>query len=323
MKHDAILGCHVATRQNGTNLLAGLVLIAAILHPQQTFALGPPQVNLGSAAHFAILAGSTITTTGGGLINGDVGLFPVGSEGIPQSQINGTIYDGGPIAEQAQADLNTAVLASSPPELTGGINAGNELGGQTLAPGVYLSPSGAYGITLVDLTLNGGSNDVWVFQMSTTLTVGVGRQVILTGGAQARNVFWQVGTSATLGASSTFEGTIMASASITMNALATLDGRALAQNGAVTFDGSRGNLPLPAPPIFTAITSVSTNSATSATVVLSTTAYLPLTLQTSSNLLTWTTIATNTPATNVWTYTDSVTSNMPQRYYRASISRYP
>ncbi len=323
MKHKTIIGSNIAGGQNGTTLLAGLVLIAAIVCPQRALAEGPAPVNLGSASHFAILAGSTITSTGGGLVNGDVGLFPAGSEGIPQAQINGTIYNGGAIAEAAQGDLTAAVLASSPPALTGGANVGNELGGLTLAPGVYLSPSGAYGITAVDLTLAGGSNDVWVFQMSTTLTVAAGRQVVLTGGAQARNVFWQVGTSATLGASSVIEGTIMASASITMNALATLDGRALAQSGAVTYNGSQGNLPLPAPPIFTSITNVTTNSTTSSTMVLSTTAYLPLTLQSSSNLLTWTPIVTNTPATNVWIYTNTVSTNASQQYYRASLSRYP
>jgi hypothetical protein len=79
--------------------------------------------------------------------------------------------------------------------------------------------------------------------MASTLTVGVGRNVILTGGAQARNIFWQVGSSATLGTSSVFEGTIMAYASITMNASSTMDGRALAQTGAVTYNGTGGSLP--------------------------------------------------------------------------------
>src|SRR5664279_4014061 len=142
-------------------------------------------------------------------------------------------------------------------------------------------PSGAYDITSVDLTLNGGPNDVWVFQMASTLTVGVGRQVVLTGGAQARNVFWQVGSSATLQTSSVFKGTIMAYASITMNASSTLDGRALAQVGAVTFNGDGGALPIPAAPFFT---SVSRTITSSATVVLNTAPYFLLTLQTSPDL---------------------------------------
>lgn len=320
MKQEAIFDGDAVKAKKGTELLAGLVLLAAILCPRATFAAGPAPINLNSAAHFTVLGESTVTTTGGGIINGDVGLYPAGSQGIPPGQINGTIYNGGPIAEQAEADLNTAFIASSPAQLPGGINAGAELGGQTLAPGVYQSPSGAYGITLVDLTLAGGSNDVWVFQMASTLTVGVGRSVILTGGAQARNIFWQVGSSATLNSSSVFEGTVMAYASITMNASSTLDGRALAQNGAVTYNGDQGNLPMPAAPYFTAIFKMPTNSST---VILSTTAYLPLTLQTSPDLMSWTTITTITPDTNIWKFIDIGSTSVPHRFYRAFISRYP
>ena len=224
-------------------LLMGLVLALAFMAPHRTLAAGPAPIDLGSCAHFTILATSTITTTGGGIINGDVGLSPVGSQGIPPGQINGTIYNGGPIAAQAQLDLNDAIIAASPAQLPGGIDTGAELGGKTLVAGVYQSPSGAYDITSVDLTLHGGPNDVWVFQMASTLTVGVGRKVILTGGASARNIFWQVGSSATLGTSSVFKGTIMAYSSITMNASSTIDGRALAQVGAVTFNGDGGSLP--------------------------------------------------------------------------------
>jgi len=288
--------------------------------PYRTLAAGPAPIDLKSAAHFAILATSTTTTTGGGIINGDVGLSPVGSQGIPAEQIHGTIYNGGPIAAQAQLDLNDAIIAASPAQLPGGINAGAELGGQTLAAGVYVSPSGAYDITSVDLTLHGGPNDVWVFQMASTLTVGVGRRVILTGGAQARNIFWQVGSSATLGTSSVFKGTIMAYASITMNASSTIDGRALAQVGAVTFNGDGGRLPTPEAPMFTAISITTTNSVT---VVLSTTPYFLLSLQTSPDLspLSWTTIATNTPVTNSWTFTNATPiATVTQRFYRAFIT---
>jgi len=236
-----------ALKLNGTKqILLGLVLAVAVTLTQPVMAAGPAPINLKSCYHFAILAYSTITSTGGGIINGDVGLSPAGSQGIPPAQINGTIYNGGPIAAQAQLDLNDAIIAASPAQLPGGIDVGDgELGGRVLAPGVYKSAPGSYGITHVDLTLNGGPNDVWVFQMASTLTVGVGRQVILTGGAQAGNIFWQVGSSATLQTSSVFKGTIMAYASITMNASSTMDGRALAQTGAVTFNGNSGSLPSP------------------------------------------------------------------------------
>jgi hypothetical protein len=275
---------------------------------------------LGSAAHFAILATATTTTTGGGIINGDVGLSPAGSQGIPPGQINGKIYNGGPIAAQASLDLNAAIIAASPAQLPGGINAGAELGGQTLVAGVYQSPSGSFGISSVDLTLHGGPNDVWVFQMASTLTVGVGRKVILTGGALARNVFWQVGSSATIGTSAVFEGTIMAYASVTMNASSTMDGRALVQTGAVTYNGSGGSLPEPSAPVFTFITRPSANSTT---VALSTPPYFLLTIQTSPDLANWTTFSTNTPTSNSFSFTDdSASGTGPHDFYRAFITPY-
>ena len=317
MKHIAFASSalkRIGTRQ----MLTGFVLAAAILIPHGTLAAGPAPIDLKSAAHFTVLATSTTTTTGGGIINGDVGLSPVGSQGIPPDKINGTIYNGDPIAAQAQLDLTAAIIAASPAQLPGGINAGAELGSQTLVPGVYQSPSGSYAIT-GDLTLYGGPDDVWVFQMASTLTVEVGGRVILTGGAQARNIFWQVGSSATLGTSSVFKGTIMAYASISMNASSTLDGRALAQNGAVTYNGDGGTLPMPAAPAFTGISKTRTN----ATVVLDTSPYFLVTLQSSPSLSlpVWTMIATNDPATNIWTFTDSnAPTTVTQRFYRAFIT---
>src|ERR1017187_2240015 len=299
-------------------VLMGLVLALAFMAPHRTLAAGPAPIDLGSCAHFTILATSTTTTTGGGIINGDVGLSPAGSQGIPPAQINGTIYNGDPIAAQAQLDLNAAIIAASPAQLPGGINAGADLSEQTLVAGVYQSPSGSYGIT-GDLTLFGGPDDVWVFQMASTLTVAVSGRVILTGGAQARNIFWQVGSSATLGTSSVFKGTIMAYASITMNASSTLEGRALAQNGAVTFNGYGGSLSIPAAPIFIGISRTLTN----ATVVLNTSPYFLVTLQSNPNLspTNWTTMATNYPVTNVWTFTDTnATPTAIQRFYRAFIT---
>ena len=304
-----------ATKHLLIGLLIGVALVAA---PRMVLAAGPARIDLKSAAHFTILATAT-TTTGGGIITGDVGLSPVGSQGIPPEQILGTIYNGGPIAAQAQLDLNDAVIASSPAQLPGGINAGAELGGKTLVAGVYQSPSGAYDITSVDLTLHGGSNDVWVFQMASTLTVAVGRKIILTGGARARNIFWQVGSSATLGTSAVFKGTIMAYASITMNASSTLEGRALAQVGAVTFNGDGGDLPVPTSPRFTSISRTTSNSV----VVLNTPTNILVTLQSSPNLAlsNWTTIATNTPVTNLWKFTNNTaTATVTQRFYRAFIT---
>ncbi|MGA2030323.1 MAG: ice-binding family protein [Verrucomicrobiota bacterium] len=312
--------CPWALKKSETKkIFMGFVLASIFMATHRTLAAGPAPIDLRSAAHFTILATATTTTTGGGIINGDVGLSPAGSQGIPPGQINGTIYNGGPIAAQAQLDLNSAIIAASPAQLPGGSNVGDELGGKTLVAGVYQSPSGAYAITSVDLTLHGGPNDVWVFQMASTLTVDVGRKVILTGGAQARNIFWQVGSSATLGTSSVFEGTIMAYASITMNASSTMDGRAMVQTGAVTYNGSGGSLPTPESPIFTDILRTRTNAA----IVLNTSPYFLVTLQASPNLslASWTMVATNNPATNTWKFTDTnATSTVTQRFYRAFIT---
>ncbi len=291
---------------------------------QTLAAVGPAPIDLGSCSNFTILAGTTISTTGGGMINGDVGLYPAGSVGIPPEQVNGTIYNGGPIAAQAQLDLTEAFNAASPAQLSGGINVGDgELGGRVLTPGVYQSAPGSYGITLDDLTLHGGPNDVWVFQMASTLTVGTGRRVILTGGAQVKNIFWQVGSSATLQTSSDFKGTIMASASITMDTGSTMQGRALAQSGAVTFNGDGGSLPSePQPPLFTHISA--TTDFDSATVVIETTPYFLLTLQACPDLslTNWTTIATDSPvAAGSSRFIDNTPmAGATQRFYRAFIT---
>ncbi len=291
---------------------------------QTSAAVGPAPIDLGSCSDFTILAGATISTTGGGMINGDVGLYPEGSVGIPPEQVNGTIYNGGPVAEQAQLDLTAAFNAASPAQLPGGIDVGNgELGGRVLAPGVYQSAPGSYDISLVDLTLHGGPNDVWVFQMASTLTVGTGRRVILTGGAQAKNIFWQVGSSATLQTTSDFKGTILAYSSVTMDTGSTMEGRALARIGAVTFNGDGGSLPSePQPPRFTHISTAP--DAGSTTVVLETTPYFLLTLQTSPDLSLkhWTTIATDSPVVaGPSTFIDNTPmTGATQRFYRAFIS---
>ena len=135
---------------------------------------------------------------------------------------------GDPTAAQAQLDLTAAYNDAAGRTLGAVIVAGN-LGGQTLSPGLYKSTS-SLEISSGDLTLDalGDPNAVWIFQMASTLTTTAGRQVILSGGAQAANIFWQVGSSATIGTTSVFKGNILAYTSITMNTGATLDGRALA-----------------------------------------------------------------------------------------------
>lgn len=292
--------------------------------PCAAWASGPAPVNLNSAAHFTVLATSTTTTTGGGIIRGDVGLYPSGSQGIPTNQIHGTVYNGGAIAQQAQLDLTSAYNDAATRALNRiTLTDGENIGGLTLAPGLYWSESSVQITGDVTLDAGGDPNAVWIFQIGSTLILANGGagdphgRVILAGGAQSRNIFWQVGSSATLGSYSVFAGTIMASSSITMMIGSTTDGRALAQNGAVTFNGNNGTLSAPAAPVFTGISRTPIN----ATVVLNTTPYFLVTLQSSPDisLANWTTIATNDPSGSIWTFTDT-NAMASQCYYRAFIT---
>ncbi|MDO9042559.1 MAG: ice-binding family protein [Desulfocapsaceae bacterium] len=219
----------------------GLVLAVVLFFPHQDAMAGQAPVNLGWADSFAALAGTTITSTSGGTINGNVGVWPgttfvVGAQPV---KVNGTVYLGNPIAKQAQGALTVAYNDAAGRTLNVIVSAG-ELGGKTLAPGLYKSAPGSFDITSVDLTLDaqGDPNAVWIFQMASTLVVGNGRQIILAGGAQACNIFWQVGSSATLGTTSVVKGNILALTAISVKTGARLDGRALARNAAVTLDAN-------------------------------------------------------------------------------------
>jgi hypothetical protein len=196
---------------------------------------------LRSAAAFGILAGTTITNTGGTVITGDVGLSPGSSiTGFPPGTIipaTGNPHINDAAANQAKLNLTTAYL-----DLAGrapGASVAGNIGGQTLAPGTYTSSS-TLAISSGDLTLNAGdsADAIFVFQIASSLTVTVGRQVILAGGAQAKNVYWQVGSDATIGVSAVFKGNILALSAITLATGATLDGRAFARNGAITLDNN-------------------------------------------------------------------------------------
>ena len=198
-----------------------------------------PTVDLRSAALFLVLAGSTVTNTGPTIVTGDLGVSPgTAVTGFLPGKVVGTQYDGDPTAARAEADLTVAYNDAAGRTLCPVSVAGN-LGGRTLAPGLYKSTS-SLEVSSGDLTLDarGDSKAVFIFQMASTLTTTVGRQVILKGGARASNVFWQVGSSATLGTYSTFMGTIMANQAITLDTGATLDGRALARIAAVTLDSN-------------------------------------------------------------------------------------
>ena len=187
----------------------------------------------GLADNFTILAGSTVANTGNTTVTGDIGLSPGTSVvGFPPGTVNGTMHVANTTAAQAKLDLTTAYndAAGRTPFTT---VTGDTLGGLTPTPGVY--HGGALSLT-GNLTLAGDANAVWIFQAGSTLDTAAGSQVILSGGAKAANVYWKVGSSATLGANSIFKGNILAYASITLYGGAALEGRALAQTAAVTLN---------------------------------------------------------------------------------------
>lgn len=197
-------------------------------------------VTLNSDVSFAVLAGSTVTSTGPTTVTGNVGVSTgTAVTGLLPAQVTGTIYNATPgPAATAQLDLTTAYNdaagRTSVPSAVG--NVSGDLGGATLTPGLYNSTS-TLGITGT-LTLNGPPNSVFIFQVASSLTTASNSQVALTGGVTAANIFWQVGSSATLGTNSVFNGTILAQASVTLDTGATLNGRALARTGAVTMDSN-------------------------------------------------------------------------------------
>ncbi len=233
--------------KNARRIVLSTSLLAFIVWAQSLGAFASTAPGLGTAGSFAILAGTTVTNTGPSVISGSIGVAPgTAITGFPTGQpVVGTREAGTAAATTAKTDLTAAYLvaASSPCNFNmTGIN----LGGLTLTPGTYCQTTAP---TLTGtLTLSG--NGVFIFQIGSTLVTapltGPGSKVVLTNGAQPCNVFWQVSSSATLDTGTQFVGTIMALASISLNDGATiLDGRALAQTGAVTLINNKITAPTP------------------------------------------------------------------------------
>ena len=236
---------------NGTKrIFAGLVFAMVAMFPRYDAVAVQAPVELGSADNFAVLAGSTVTSTGGTTVAGDLGVWTgsamTGFAGIPPGgpgTVSGTIHAGDAVAQTAQGDLTTAYNDAAGRTLAPVDVANADLGGRTLAPGLYKS-SGTLAIT-GNLTLDaqGDPNAVFIFQIASSLDTAAGSQVILSGSANAANIYWQVGSSATLGTTAVFKGMILADQSISLATGATLDGRALARIGAVTLDANAVAIP--------------------------------------------------------------------------------
>lgn len=205
----------------------------------------PAGINLGSAGNFAVLAGSGVSNTGVTTrIKGDVGAFPTATiNGLLAGNVDGILYTSAdPIVGLAKTALTTAYNDAQSRSLNA-ISLPGQLGGLTLAPGLYVNSStsgisgtGANGILTLDA--GGDANAVWIFKMGSTLVTDAGTSIVLAGGAQAKNIYWSVGTSATLGTNSIFYGNILADQAITLATGATLYGRALTRIAAVTLDSS-------------------------------------------------------------------------------------
>jgi hypothetical protein len=200
---------------------------------------GPAAPSLGTAGSFAVLAGSTVTNTGDSNVEGDLGVSPGSAvTGFPPGNVTGTIHAADAVAAQAQADATEAYndLAGR----GGGTDmSGQNLGGRTLTPGVYRYGSSAQLTGALVLDAQGDSHGVFIFQIGSTLTTASSSSVRLINGGNQGNVFWQVGSSATLGTGTAFSGNIIALTSISLTNGATVVGRLLARNGAVTLDNNR------------------------------------------------------------------------------------
>ncbi len=290
----------------GGSLLVAAMTITLLLPASASAAA--TAVPLGNAGSFGVLAGAGITNTGPTTINGDIGTFPTTSiSGTATMTVNGVNHGGDAVTQAAKNDLIAAYdnAAGQGPQNP---IVGN-LGGQTLVAGVY---SSAASIALTGtLTLNAAGNPdaVFVFQAGSSLTTASGSSVNLINGAQSCNVFWQVGSSATLGTNSSFVGTVLALTDITVTTSAVIAGRVLARNGAVTLDTNtisrpacaapqqppQQQPPTPTPSPAATATSTPTPSATPTTTPTGTPSATPTTTPTATPTATGTAAPTSTP----------------------------
>lgn len=240
------------------SLAAGTAFLL-VLALDGTAVAAQPQVGLGTAAPYAVLAGTTVTNTGPSVISGDLGVSPGAAvTGFPPGVVQaGTIHAADAVALQAKNALTTAYndAAGRGPVVD---KTSQDLGGQTLVPGVYAAASGMALTGTVTLDAQGDPDAVFVFQAGSTLVTASSSRVALVGGAQACRVFWQVGSSATIGTTTVFVGSVLALTDINLQTGATVEGRMLARNGQVTLDTNTITRPGCAAPVATPSASPST-----------------------------------------------------------------
>jgi fibronectin type 3 domain-containing protein len=207
-----------------------------VLSPAVPFPPTPATLNIDGAASFEVLAASTVTNTGATTVAGDVGVFPGTSiTGFPPGVISGVFHSADFVAQAAQAALASAFTQAA--ALPAGVAIPAELGGMTLKTGVYDAASSVAVTGTLNLDAEGNPNAVFIIRIPTTLTTASGNSTIaLLNGAQSSNVFWVVGTSATLGTNTSFSGIVMAQASVTVVSGASVVGKLFAKTGAVTLD---------------------------------------------------------------------------------------
>ena len=223
-------------------LISAAAVLAGSSWSTALAATTPP--DLLTAGNFAVLAGSAITNTGSTVINGDLGLYPqTAVTGFPPGVVNGAKHVNDAVAQQAQTDLTTAYNTAAGQTPTQDLT-GQDLGGKTLTPGVYHFSSSAGLTGTVTLDAQGTKEAQFIFQIGSTLTTAKGSRVVLVNAADGCDVWWQVGSSATLGTSTVFRGNLMALTSITLTTGVNIaSGRALARNGALTLDTNNVSLP--------------------------------------------------------------------------------
>ena len=234
---------------------AGIALAVSFAFLAVPVAAQAAPVNLATAGSFVALGGSTVTNTGPSVLNGDLGVAPGTSLvgfGLP-AVVNGATHANDAVANQAQADLTTAYdVAAAEPVAPANDLTGTDLGNRTLTAGAYRYTSSAQLTGPLTLDAQGDPNAQFVFEIASTLTTASASSVVLINGASPCNVFWQVGSSATIGTDTTFNGMVMALTTITVQTRASVAGRLLARNGAVNLDTNTVTRPTCAAPTPTA-----------------------------------------------------------------------